>query len=948
MLDNNSTSDIFRFIQVRPPAPVDIEATPMLREGTDVARGLLGSSPLERSRLATALVIENEASIRELLGTESALDLLEAAGRLAAADGEVADLKAAAEQLSEETLNQIAAQSARISDFLLATKFARGSRPTRVLKEAASLYLVQAVVLGEVGSGADHVSMRSYLARPIALPAIPTAASEGTRQDEAASAETGQVATGRLQSQVDSLRDAIDELVLFARDGVLQEPEEVPAVDGKWSERSASGGVAFALNERGLARLSQDTRNTLAGLGIDPASVPIDAVLTELDDEVNIRASRLAAARPTVTLAAPGPEPDRPYLKTVGVADLLVVKQHLKAYQRMDIAHVENVMAKEKRSRTHRALERIEETFTTERETTRETETELETAERFEMQRETSRTIQQDQRFGFGLTLSGKYGPSVEFTSNAGADSSTSTQEATRSATTYAKDVMSRSLERVVERVREEQVVRIIREQEETNLHEFANDTDNHVIGVYQFLEKVYESQVFNYGIRQMFDFMVPEPASYLWHLESSPSTDLNLPTPPPRLAAYAATARQIHSGNYLTIAALLGVSGLAPPPPVVKTVAASINHGGAEGSEGGQPRSVVEEDLALPEGYRPIYARVRSLALTDNRLTLGITVGRAQRIWKPQQTAGHSTPVGSGHDLGFARFTLSLTGSTTYEKESKLSVQIVAFETETYGVSLEVVCRRLPEAYEQWQIKTYDALADAYQDALRVYEQRVAELRAAAEAQARNETRFGNAPSQNTLVVKDELKKHCIAIITREHLESPSSPNGMQDGPPPYFDFMPAEQRGSFTRFFEQAFEWDQMQHVFYPYYWSRYPRWEQRVNREDVDPAFLEFLQAGAARVVLPVRPGFEVAVSHYLETGEIWNGDGDPPPINSPLYFPIVEEIKERTQAPEGEIVVGDPWDTFVPTPLVILRREGNLPKWTRVNPPDWVWQEDNQGA
>ena len=91
------------------------------------------------------------------------------------------------------------------------------------------------------------------------------------------------------------------------------------------------------------------------------------------------------------------------------------------------------------------------------------------------------------------------------------------------------------------------------------------------------------------------------------------------------------------------------------------------------------------------------------------------------------------------------------------------------------------------------------------------------------------------------------------------------------------------------------------------------------------------------------MPVRQGFEVALTHYLETGEIWNGEGEPPVINSPLYVPIITEIQERTGASQGEIAVGDPWPTRLPTPLVILRSEDNLPEWERVDPTGWEWQE-----
>ena len=37
-----------------------------------------------------------------------------------------------------------------------------------------------------------------------------------------------------------------------------------------------------------------------------------------------------------------------------------------------------------------------------------------------------------------------------------------------------------------------------------------------HIAGVYQWVNKVYQAQMFNYGIRMMYDFMVPEPAAFL------------------------------------------------------------------------------------------------------------------------------------------------------------------------------------------------------------------------------------------------------------------------------------------------------------------------------------------------------------------------------------------------------------------------------------------------
>lgn len=141
--------------------------------------------------------------------------------------------------------------------------------------------------------------------------------------------------------------------------------------------------------------------------------------------------------------------------------------------------------------------------------------------------------------------------------------------------------------------------------------------------------------------------------------------------------------------------------------------------------------------------------------------------------------------------------------------------------------------------------------------------------------------------------------------------------------------------------RFFEQAFEWEHLVYFFYPYFWGWKTGWRNRMLLDDEDPAFGDFLRAGAARVVFPVRPGFEAAVVHYLETGEFWNG-GPPPNIASSLYVPIVQEIEAATGAPGDEKPVGEPWEVRLPTTLVRIRPQDDLPEWQNVGEQ---WQPVN---
>ena len=119
-----------------------------------------------------------------------------------------------------------------------------------------------------------------------------------------------------------------------------------------------------------------------------------------------------------------------------GIADLLVVRQQLVRYEGADVAHIENVLKSEKKTREHTTRRETEEFNLRETETTTSEERELESTTRFEMSRETSQTIREDAALKAGLTVSGKYGPTVEFSASAEGSVSRSKEEATKTAAT--------------------------------------------------------------------------------------------------------------------------------------------------------------------------------------------------------------------------------------------------------------------------------------------------------------------------------------------------------------------------------------------------------------------------------------------------------------------------------------------------------------------------------
>ena len=201
----------------------------------------------------------------------------------------------------------------------------------------------------------------------------------------------------------------------------------------------------------------------------------------------------------------------------VGVGDLLVVRQKIRAYELGEFAHIENALSGETRERTHRKLNRREELFIETTETETETERDLQSTERYEVQTEAEERIKKETQIQAGAQISGSYGPSISFSANFQASHSGNSENYKRKATNFSREVIDRSVERIQEKIHREFQRKILEEIEETNLHRIDNSNGHgkHVRGIYRWLNKIYDAQVFKYGQRMMFEFLIPEPAKF-------------------------------------------------------------------------------------------------------------------------------------------------------------------------------------------------------------------------------------------------------------------------------------------------------------------------------------------------------------------------------------------------------------------------------------------------
>ena len=582
----------------------------------------------------------------------------------------------------------------------------------------------------------------------------------------------------------------------------------------------------------------------------------------------------------------------------LGIGDYLRVEQEICCYVPGEVSHIENILQGEAKERSTRRLRREETTTTFETEEITEKLRDTSTTDRYEMESETSQVIQEDSAFDIGVNLSTRFGP-TRLTVDSGFVTAISTTDSNSQSVSYSQEVTSRALDRVVRRVREERVNKIIEEFEENNLHVLDNtgNSDGHVTGLYRWVDKIYKNQVVNYGKRLMLEFMIPEPAKFhLWAMAQSDEVGVSLEEPLDPRENGLANHQSLNASNYAYWASQYGVK-VSPPPPATKRIAKSYE----KEVNSTDTEAQAFNDLMIPEGYTAISGTIvwSLLRQTNPDWSFSIALGDKRRN-------AHDGDLSSSY--GFTDIT-----------EGAVPFSFRAYRVWTAHFNVTVTCSRKQETYDEWKIDTFDKIIAAYQDAKQQYDSEI--------ANARSQASFGiqingNNPLYNRNIEQQELKKACMqwlsANMGKGYYNDVEVCDTAMDMPAINFD----SDLGCYARevkFFEQAIDWEIMSYLFYPYYWGKQCQWKEIYRLDDSDPIFRGFLQSGMARVVVPVRPNFEEVMMYYMETGEIWNGS-EVPTIDDDLYISIVDELEQQDPEP-----VGEPWEIRVPSALSVLQAQ-----------------------
>lgn len=601
---------------------------------------------------------------------------------------------------------------------------------------------------------------------------------------------------------------------------------------------------------------------------------------------------------------APPPPSKEGWVQILGMGVLEVVEQKLLGYELGDIANTINVMPFESR------VDRRSESTTidvTEREEQREdrADAEIHVVEGEadlddEVQdviggksicRDYTNITPKTGPAGFCVSLTGKWN-----------GSDCLKERSRRQAAAFAQRITDQAAKRLKAR----SVVKRSRHLQQSSVREQTSRIDNRGrdqrnVGVFRWLEKIYTLSLHDRGLRILAELMLDSPSKrFVEDVAASGPRPLVAPVAPSALTPPIDGPSAIAANNYRSLATRYGAVDVPPPPKKSVTVSSRFESDGP--ARAGQ--------VEVPAGHTAKLGTV-TYALVDGSFPLVGFVG-AQPLELKSSGAVARAPDAADGDSGCTcpdpfEPPTPATPAVGTSKVATLSPATgsipVAFRSgsPSFTVTVDVECNLDDHAdlLLAWQEDVYARILAAYET---------------------QQTRYTDALHDRIEAKSEDDRGRTI--------ERALTTLGM--------DVLGAKAKDGATpelyRFFDAAFEWPAMAFDFKSWPAGDAPTTspccfagESNVDR-DARGTFDAFLRAKSARVLLPIRRGFELSVLYFLASGKQWV----PCPPDIPLDASAVSAVAELLASEASERSGSGPsWRVSVPTTLTMLQDAEEIP-------------------
>ncbi|MBK8283722.1 MAG: hypothetical protein IPK97_01930 [Ahniella sp.] len=593
----------------------------------------------------------------------------------------------------------------------------------------------------------------------------------------------------------------------------------------------------------------------------------------------------------------------RPY----AVGALQVVRKCLLRYEPGELANIENVMPGERKVRiqAERQFDREVDEHRQDRRDDARTETE---GLAQELAAETNELLYQnttiDYSVNYGPPQEGvatgywTFGPSAASGGSETADTPVASESQTNSRTEWARSITQRAARRLEQRISRIRTQERSHQRDWSERHTFdRRHADTPLRGIYRWLNAVYQCWVASLGERLVLELHLPRPAqSYIAAELDLAGIGLTEPQLPAAMGLTNFTQVSTDPKSpmfYAALAAQYGLEQLETPPPETLTVACTVT----------PEATLLSGTLVLPEGYAAASAQV-VLSTTRENVSVAGQVGQVTCTVTNAAPAQKLVMTGQVSSLPWAFAMAPATDSSPDDLTLSIEVRL----------DWDIAARA------RWQATFYAGLMAAYRRQLAEY------LKAADQTTGRQQP--NHLSTRQT--IQRELKRGGLRAFVELALQRTGESGRVGR-------FLPALQD-----WLERALEWGEMSSSFVVSLEDQAPTMHRLVRGGDAQ--MTAFLEAASARVLLPVRPGFERSIVLFLASGVIWNGEELlTPAMDVPLApeatstsIDLLEDIKrspERCACERAHPSVGPAWLVLAPTTLTVLQEGNELPTFPR---------------
>ncbi len=637
------------------------------------------------------------------------------------------------------------------------------------------------------------------------------------------------------------------------------------------------------------------------------------------------------------------------------VSDLVLIEEEVVGYVPSDIAHIENALDGELRSRTHRSLDKSEIRFSQSESAQVRHHINLATNSRHNFRAEIDDITQR--KWGGTLQAGVKGKGPIEWYVDVSAYYDDEKRKVDKTINEAAKEITEEARLEVTRKIQHERSELTINEVEIINEHRIENASGNgHMNGIYHWVDQVREMTRMDYGRHLIVKLVLPNPANLLINRKREQEESLeDFP--------YNNPDSIFPTRDLFNRARKYNVHQIPIYPYREKTQTYQINFIPGESQ-------AIKEDYAFFQEHIPLKEKDYEISTVEvsytcpwyrlgdkPRKTLSINVlGNHFRIssdldgknfdYDRKVSTNHHAAIRYGwmnnlpgrdenkiYDQGFVHFSWPRNGGPLNLDFLPISIQTrnaLYFEA---NISITLTLRggpnqENPSKISKWQKEVYELLFQAYQRKKEEIEKRSRDSR---EEQLLH-TISGANPKKNEHTIFEELKRQIIQVLREDTNHTFKGFFSNPEGNEEKFDIKFDEIRkySALVEFFENAIDWEKMTYELYPYFWHESKEWRERQQFQDTDPLLESFLKAGAVQTLFPIKRGYERNFLHYMENGELWNHN-EALLINSEEHLGIMEEVNEfltEDEEESGPVQKGEPWRVRIPTNLIILSESNVL--------------------